>query len=130
TYKVSGGLHGVGVSCVNALSSSFHVTVHLDGKVFEQRYKKGIPLAPVKVTGETTDSGTRIQFWPDDTIFNEVVYNREILASRLRELSYLNKKIKITLTDRREKDEEGQPFKETFYSEGGIVEFVKLLDER
>ncbi len=130
TYKVSGGLHGVGVSCVNALSTNFHVTVKREGKIFEQEYQKGIPQNTVTVTGETEETGTTIQFWPDDTIFNETIYNRETLASRLRELSYLNKKIKITLTDKREQDEEGNDLSETFYSEGGIVEFVKLLDER
>lgn len=130
TYKVSGGLHGVGVSCVNALSQTFHVTVRRKGKVFEQEYERGIPKEPVKVTGETEETGTQIQFWPDDTIFNEVVYNREILASRLRELSFLNKRIRIELIDRREKEENGEPFSESFYSEGGIKEFVKLLDNR
>src|SRR5699024_10851892 len=130
TYKVSGGLHGVGVSCVNALSANFHVTVKREGKIFEQDYQKGIPQNTVTVTGETEETGTTIQFWPDDTIFNETICNRETLASRLRELSYLNKKIKITLTDRREQDEEDNDLSETFYSEGEIVEFVKLLDER
>ncbi len=129
-YKVSGGLHGVGVSCVNALSTNFHVTVKQKGKIFEQDYEKGIPQNTVTVTGETEETGTTIQFWPDGSIFTETVYNRETLASRLRELSYLNKKIRITLTDKREQDEEGKNLTETFYSEGGIVEFVKLLDER
>ncbi len=130
TYKVSGGLHGVGVSCVNALSETFHVTVKRKGEIFEQEYERGIPKEPVKVTGETEETGTQIQFWPDATIFNEVVYNREILASRLRELSFLNKKIRIELIDRREEDENGEPYAESFYSEGGIKEFVKLLDNR
>src|SRR5690625_1998233 len=130
TYKVSGGLHGVGVSCVNALSSNFHVTVKIDGKVFEQDYERGIPKEPVKVTGEANEPGTCIHFWPDETIFNDIVYNREILASRLRELSYLNKKIHIELIDKREKGADGKPLSEVFYSEGGIVEFVKLLDSR
>lgn len=129
TYKVSGGLHGVGVSCVNALSSHLHAKVYLDGKVFEQEYKQGFPQYPVRVIGTTEKTGTMIQFKADDTIFKEVVYNRETLASRLRELAFLNKKINIVLIDRREVDEKGNPFREQFYSEGGIVEFVRMLDK-
>lgn len=129
TYKVSGGLHGVGVSCVNALSAKFHVTVYRDGKIFEQEYERGIPKYPVKITGDSEKTGTVIHFWPDPTIFKEVVFKREVLGSRLRELAFLNKKINIGLTDMREKDAEGKPFSERFYSEGGIVEFVRLLDK-
>lgn len=129
TYKVSGGLHGVGVSCVNALSTKFHVTVYRDGKIFEQEYERGIPKYPVKITGDSEKTGTVIHFWPDPTIFKEVVFKREVLGSRLRELAFLNKKINIGLTDMREKDAEGKPFSERFYSEGGIVEFVRLLDK-
>lgn len=129
TYKVSGGLHGVGVSCVNALSSDFHVTVKREGKIFEQQYKKGIPQAPVHETGTSDITGTTIRFWPDSSIFIVYEYNRDILEGRLRELSFLNKKITIILHDRREKDEEGNFYKKTFYSEGGIVEFVELIDK-
>jgi len=128
TYKVSGGLHGVGVSCVNALSDPLHVTVHREGKIFEQEYSKGIPLYSVRAIGETDRTGTIVHFKPDATIFKDTVYNRDILASRLRELSYLNKGIRIKLVDERELDEQGQPVVEHFYSEGGIVEFVQMLD--
>ena len=129
TYKVSGGLHGVGVSCVNALSTKFHVTVNRDGKVFEQEYAKGIPQYKVREIGESSTTGTEIQFWPDTSIFIVSVYNREILEGRLRELSFLNKKIKIVLNDLREKDDDGNTYTKTFYSEGGIVEFVELIDK-
>ncbi|MEO8568864.1 MAG: DNA topoisomerase (ATP-hydrolyzing) subunit B [Ginsengibacter sp.] len=129
TYKVSGGLHGVGVSCVNALSSKFHVVVNRDGKIFEQEYAKGIPQYKVREIGESTRTGTDIQFWPDTTIFIVSEYNREILEGRLRELSFLNKNIKITLHDLREKDDDGNTYSKTFYSEGGIVEFVELIDK-
>ncbi len=129
TYKVSGGLHGVGVSCVNALSTKFHVTVNRDGKIFEQEYAKGIPQYKVREIGESTTSGTEIQFWPDTSIFIVSVYNREILEGRLRELSFLNKKITIVLNDLREKDDDGNTYTKTFYSEGGIVEFVELIDK-
>jgi DNA gyrase subunit B len=129
TYKVSGGLHGVGVSCVNALSSTLHVTVKREGKIFEQEYHAGKPEYPVREIGVSEDTGTHVQFWPDVTIFvNGTVYNKEILEGRLRELSYLNKGIRITLTDLRELDEEGQAYKSVFFSEGGIVEFVEMLD--
>lgn len=130
TYKVSGGLHGVGVSCVNALSAVLHVTVQLEGKMFEQEYHRGIPQYSVREIGDAvvTGTGTTVHFKPDGDIFKETVYNREILAGRLRELAYLNRKIKITLTDEREKDEQGNVFSEIFYSEGGIVEFVQMLD--
>ena len=128
SYKVSGGLHGVGVSCVNALSSHLHTTVFREGKIFEQEYKCGIPQYSVREIGTSDKRGTRQHFWPDGTIFKETTYNREILAGRLRELSYLNKGIRIVLSDEREQTEEGQEFSETFYSEGGIVEFVQMLD--
>jgi len=129
TYKVSGGLHGVGVSCVNALSSLLEVTVHREGKAFEQEYKAGIPQYSVRPIGDAEDTGTKVHFWPDASIFTTTLYNKDILSSRLRELSYLNKGIRINLTDLREKDEEGNVFKELFYSEGGIVEFVEMLDK-
>ena len=129
TYKVSGGLHGVGVSCVNALSTKLHVTVKREGKIFEQEYSTGIPKYAVREIGETDITGTRVQFWPDLSIFTASVYNKDILESRLRELSYLNKGIRILLTDLREIVEETQaPYTCEFYSEGGIVEFVEMLD--
>ncbi len=130
SYKVSGGLHGVGVSCVNALSSHLHTTVYREGKIFEQEYQKGIPMYPVREIGTTELRGTKQHFLPDNTIFTESVYRREILAGRLRELSYLNKGIRITLIDEREiaEGEEATPVREEFYSEGGIVEFVEMLD--
>jgi DNA gyrase subunit B len=128
TYKVSGGLHGVGVSCVNALSSLLLATVRRDGKLYEQEYQRGAPQYPVREIGVSDETGTTIHFKPDHEIFKDLVYNREILAGRLRELSYLNRKIKITLTDEREKNDEGAFFSETFYSEGGITEFVQMLD--
>ena len=129
TYKVSGGLHGVGVSCVNALSTEFHVTVNRDGKIFEQEYCKGIPQYKVREIGTSDKTGTTIRFLPDPSIFIVSVYNREILEGRLRELAFLNKKIKIILNDLREKNEEGKTYSKTFYSEGGIVEFVELIDK-
>lgn len=129
TYKVSGGLHGVGVSCVNALSTKLHVTVEREGKVFEQEYHTGIPQYAVRAVGESGKTGTKIHFWPDNTIFQATTYKREILEARLRELSYLNKRISITLTDLRELDENGQVYSKLFYSEGGIVEFVEMLDK-
>ena len=129
TYKVSGGLHGVGVSCVNALSTKLLVTVEREGKIFEQEYSIGVPKYAVRETGTSDKTGTRVHFWPDLTIFQESVYKREILESRLRELSYLNKRISITITDLREKDETGNFYTKNFYSEGGIVEFVQMLDK-
>lgn len=129
TYKVSGGLHGVGVSCVNALCTRLHVTVRRDGKVFEQEYRIGVPQYPVRVIGDSEETGTTVHFWPDTSIFLVSEFKRDILESRLRELSYLNKKLRITLRDEREKDEEGNMYSKTFYSEGGISDFVKLLDE-
>lgn len=129
TYKVSGGLHGVGVSCVNALSTKLHVTVHRDGKIFEQEYSCGAPKYAVREIGETDKTGTRVHFWPDLSIFQVSVYSKDILEGRLRELAYLNKRINIILTDLREKNEAGDPYTNTFYSEGGIVEFVEMLDK-
>src|SRR4030095_7588063 len=129
SYKVSGGLHGVGVSCVNALSAKLHVTVNRDGKIFEQEYAKGVPQYKVREIGKSTITGTTVQFWPDTSIFIVSVYNREILEGRLRELSFLNRKITIILNDLREKDEKGNNYTKTFYSEGGIVEFVEMLDK-
>ncbi|MEO7314204.1 MAG: DNA topoisomerase (ATP-hydrolyzing) subunit B [Ginsengibacter sp.] len=128
TYKVSGGLHGVGVSCVNALSSKFQVTVNRDGKIFEQEYAKGIPQYPVREIGETDLTGTTIRFWPDNTIFIVSEYNRDTLENRLRELSFLNKNITIVLNDLREIGEDGKAYTKSFHSEGGIVEFVELID--
>jgi DNA gyrase subunit B len=130
TYKVSGGLHGVGVSCVNALSTKLLVTVHREGKIFEQEYKIGVPQYAVRETGESDITGTKVHFWPDTSIFQERIYKREILEGRLRELSFLNKRINITLTDLRELDENGAPFVSKFYSEGGIIDFVELLDKQ
>ncbi|MGL6267939.1 MAG: DNA topoisomerase (ATP-hydrolyzing) subunit B [Chitinophagaceae bacterium] len=130
TYKVSGGLHGVGVSCVNALSALLQVTVEREGKIFEQEYKKGIPQYNVRETGVSERTGTTIHFWPDQEIFKlGTIYNKDILESRLRELSYLNRKIRIVLSDQREKDEEGKIYEKVFFSEGGIVEFVEMLDQ-
>lgn len=129
SYKVSGGLHGVGVSCVNALSSKLHVTVNRDGKKFEQEYHTGIPQYAVREIGNSETTGTRVHFWPDASIFITTVYTREILEGRLRELAYLNRKIRIRLTDLRELDDNQQPFTTEFYSEGGIVEFVEMLDK-
>ncbi|MGF7216124.1 DNA gyrase subunit B [Spirosoma lacussanchae] len=130
TYKVSGGLHGVGVSCVNALSTDLRVEVHRDGKIFEQEYKIGVPQYDVRVIGEADDHGTTVHFKPDPTIFTETVYKYDTVASRLRELAYLNKGIHIFLNDLRELDEAGQPVnKDDFYSQGGLVEFVEYLDQ-
>jgi DNA gyrase subunit B len=129
TYKVSGGLHGVGVSCVNALSTKLLVTVQREGKIFEQEYSIGVPKYAVRETGTSEKTGTHVHFWPDASIFQETVYKKEILEGRLRELSYLNKRINITLTDLRELGEDGQPYTNNFYSEGGIIEFVQMLDK-
>lgn len=129
SYKVSGGLHGVGVSCVNALSTKLHVTVKREGKVYEQEYSIGIPKYAVREIGTTEERGTRVHFWPDTSIFTVSVYNKDILEGRLRELSYLNRKISISLTDLRELDENGNAYSKTFYSEGGISEFVEHIDK-
>ena len=128
SYKVSGGLHGVGVSCVNALSTHMTTQVFRNGKIYQQEYSCGHPLYSVKEVGTTDITGTRQQFWPDDTIFTETVYNYDILATRMRELAYLNAGIKISLTDLRVKDEEGNAKKEIFYSEEGLKEFVRYVD--
>ncbi len=129
SYKVSGGLHGVGVSVVNALSNHLRATVYKDGKIWEQEYEKGKTLYPAKPIGETDKKGTMVTFLPDDTIFNVTTeYNYDTLAARLRELSYLNKGLTITLTDRRRKDDEGNEINETFYSDRGLPEFIEYLD--
>ena len=128
SYKVSGGLHGVGVSCVNALSKKLHVEVCREGKLFEQEYQIGIPQYPVREIGTSDKRGTTVHFWPDDSIFLVTVYKKDILEARLRELSFLNKGVSITLNDLREKEEENGTYTKTFYSEGGIVEFVEMLD--
>ncbi len=128
TYKVSGGLHGVGVSCVNALSGHLTATVHRNGEIFRQEYERGKPLYPVKKVGKTDKTGTIIHFVPDETIFTIREYNFETVASRLRELAFLHAGIKITLEDRREKLEDGSYKKELFYSQGGLREFVNYLD--
>ena len=145
SYKVSGGLHGVGVSCVNALSNHLKVTVRRDGNVYQQEYAKGKPLFPVRITGQYVEAeegtGTRVQFWPDDTIFTETIYQWNRLADRMRELAFLNAGVRITLTDKREAavptfDEDGKeiksdcPYKrEVYYSEKGLSEFVRYIDQ-
>ncbi len=132
SYKVSGGLHGVGVSCVNALSTHLKVEVHREGKVFTQEYERGKPLFDVKVVGETDTTGTIVTFKPDDQIFNVLEYKYEILAARLRELAFLNKGISLNITDMREHEENGnggEPISDTYYSEEGLKEFVELLDQ-
>lgn len=131
TYKVSGGLHGVGVSCVNALSTDLKATVHRDGKVFEQEYKIGVPQYDVREIGPSDKTGTIVTFMPDHSIFQSTEYNYETLAARMRELAFLNKGITISIEDRREaaKDEEGNYPKEVFHSEGGLKEFVQYLDK-
>ncbi|MFD1819429.1 DNA gyrase subunit B [Pseudarcicella hirudinis] len=128
TYKVSGGLHGVGVSCVNALSTDLKVNVYREGKIFQQEYKIGIPQYPVKEVGTTDRTGTTVHFKPDESIFTVTEYKYETVANRLRELSFLNAGIKIYLKDYRETDEKGEPISEEFYSQGGLREFVEYLD--
>ena len=129
SYKVSGGLHGVGVSCVNALSDSLKATVHREGKIWQQEYEKGKPLYEVKAIGNSDKNGTYVTFLPDKSIFNQTTeYNYETLANRLRELSFLNKGITIRLTDKRNKDSEGNYSSDTFHSTEGLSEFVKYLD--
>jgi len=128
SYKVSGGLHGVGVSVVNALSVSLVATVFLNGIIHQQKYSKGRSLGPVEEIGKTTERGTQVFFQPDGEIFQELVYNYDTLATRLRELAFLNKGITITLTDERVKDEVGNFKTETFHSEGGLKEFVAYID--
>ena len=129
SYKVSGGLHGVGVSCVNALSSHLKATVHREGKIWEQEYERGIAMYPVKSTGTTDKRGTIVTFKPDAEIFTQTLeYNYETLANRMRELAFLNKGITVVIVDKREKDEKGDYIGETFYSEEGLSEFIKYLD--
>ena len=130
SYKVSGGLHGVGVSCVNALSEKLVATVHRDGKIWEQEYSQGKSLEPVKEVGKSDKTGTIVTFLPDKTIFQDInTYSYDILANRLRELSFLNKGITITITDKRNKDKDGNDVHEEFYSKDGLVEFIKFLDD-
>ena len=129
SYKVSGGLHGVGVSCVNALSAHLKATVHREGKVWEQEYERGKAMHPVKSTGSTDKRGTIVTFKPDSEIFTQTLeYNYETLANRMRELSFLNKGITVVIVDKREKDEKGEYIAETFHSEEGLSEFIKYLD--
>ncbi len=127
SYKVSGGLHGVGVSCVNALSTRMLSQVYRDGKIYQQEYEKGKPLYPVKIVGDTELRGTRQQFWPDPSIFTTTTYKYEIIAKRMRELAYLNAGITITLTDMRP-DEEGKNRQEVFHAKEGLKEFVRYVD--
>ncbi len=129
TYKVSGGLHGVGVSCVNALSQHMLVEVHRDNKIYVQEYRQGKPQFAVKQAGETDIRGTKVTFFPDASIFQTITFNYEILTNRLRELSYLNKGVQLTLTDMRQRDENGQPVKDVYLSEAGLPEFVEYLDD-
>ncbi|WP_273566141.1 DNA topoisomerase (ATP-hydrolyzing) subunit B [Maribacter halichondriae] len=129
SYKVSGGLHGVGVSVVNALSDNLKATVYRDGKIWEQEYERGKAMYPVKSVGETDDRGTMVTFHPDEQIFTQTIeYSYETLSNRMRELSFLNKGVTISLTDRRQKDENGEFVSETFYSDEGLKEFVRFLD--
>ena len=128
SYKVSGGLHGVGVSCVNALSTHMKSQVFRDGKIYQQEYEKGKPLYPVKVVGETDKTGTRQQFWPDPEIFTTTVYQWAIVARRMRELAYLNAGIKITLSDLRQDPETGKTRTEVFHAKDGLKEFVRYVD--
>lgn len=127
SYKVSGGLHGVGVSCVNALSTHMLSQVFRDGKIYQQEYEKGKPLYPVKVVGTTELRGTRQQFWPDPTIFTTTTFKKDIIASRMRELAYLNAGVKITLRDMRP-NEEGKTYEEVFHAKDGLKEFVRYVD--
>jgi len=129
SYKVSGGLHGVGVSVVNALSTHLTATVYRDGKEWQQEYERGVALYPVKEIGKTNKRGTKVTFLPDTKIFQQSIeFSYDILASRIRELAFLNKGIRITLTDLREKDDQGKPLSQEFYSEKGLVEFIQYLD--
>ena len=129
SYKVSGGLHGVGVSCVNALSTLLIAEIHRGGKIYKQSYSKGVPTSKVEIVGDCEDRGTTVTFKPDGDIFTITTeYKYEILSKRLRELAFLNKGIRLTITDMRDKDEQGNPRSESFYSENGLKEFVKYLD--
>ncbi len=129
TYKVSGGLHGVGVSCVNALSSELTAEVHREGKIYQQTYSEGKPTSTVDVTGEASDTGTIITFKPDETIFQSTEYKYTTLENRMRELAFLNKGLTLTLTDERDIDQDGNPRQDVFHSDGGLKEFVQFLDE-
>jgi DNA gyrase subunit B len=129
SYKVSGGLHGVGVSCVNALSELLHATVYRDGKVYEQEYSKGKALYPVKETGTTTERGTMVTFIPDPTIFESTIYVYDTLATRMRELAFLNKGITVTLEDKRETNEDGTFKGQVFHSDEGLKEFIRYIEE-
>ena len=126
--KFPGGLHGVGVSCVNALSEHLIARVYRDRKIYQQEYKIGSPLYPVKEVGETDKRGTEVTFLPDKTIFSVTTYEYEVLCKRMRELSFLNKGISIKVVDKRTKDDNGDFISESFYSEGGLSEFVKYID--
>ena len=128
SYKVSGGLHGVGVSCVNALSSDMKVTVYRDGVEYEQEYQEGAPLYPVREVGPSDKTGTVTQFLPDASIFTLSEYSFETLSNRLRELAFLNKGIELTITDKRNRDEEGNFLYVRFYSENGLKDFIEYLD--
>ena len=128
TYKVSGGLHGVGVSCVNALSTHLKATVRREGKVFQQEYNIGKPMYDVKIVGESNETGTEVTFTPDATIFEFTEYNFDTLAARMRELAFLNKGITITLTDKRQLDDDGTHPCTTYFSDGGLKEFASYLD--
>jgi len=129
SYKVSGGLHGVGVSCVNALSATLKATIHREGKVFEQVYHKGKPVEDVKIVGDSNKNGTIIHFIPDLSIFQVSIYDFSILAARLRELSFLNKGIKLSLTDERQNDENGKFISDSYFSDNGLSDFISYLDE-
>ncbi len=129
SYKVSGGLHGVGVSCVNALSKTLVATVYREGKIFRQEYHYGKPVEPVKEIGISDRTGTQVTFTPDDSIFIVTEYDFDLISARLRELAYLNKKIRITLTDERQQNDDGTFHKVTYYSEEGLKDFIKYLDE-
>lgn len=128
SYKVSGGLHGVGVSCVNALSKHMLSQVFRNGKIYQQEYEKGKPLYPVKIVGDTDKTGTRQQFWPDDTIFTTTIFQWDVVARRMRELAYLNAGIKITLTDLRPNAETGKTRTEVFHAKDGLKEYVRYID--
>ncbi len=129
SYKVSGGLHGVGVSCVNALSAKMVATIYREGKIYRQEYERGKPLENVKEVGLSEKTGTEIHFIPDNTIFTVTSYRFDVLSARLRELAFLNKGIRLTLTDERQVNEDGTPLSETFYSEKGLSDFIEYLDE-
>jgi len=128
SYKVSGGLHGVGVSCVNALSKKLVATIYREGKIFQQEYNYGKPVYSVKVIGETDKTGTKVTFTPDDSIFIVTEYDYELISARLRELAFLNKGIRLTITDERQRNEDGSFLSTEFYSEGGLKDFIKYLD--